>query len=67
MKARWEEKMTGEEVNKVIFLSEWGLLILLTVRRRRFNAEKERAQGKFIKAGQERHCAGREGRAFFLL
>ena len=57
--------MTGEELNKVIFLSGWGLLSMLTVRRRRFNAEKERAQGKFMKAGQEGHCAGREGSAFF--
>ena len=57
--------MTGEELNKVIFLSGWGLLSMLTVRRRRFNAEKERAQGKFMNAGQEGHCAGREGRAFF--
>ena len=47
--------MTGEELNKVIFLSGWGLLSMLTVRRRRFNAEKERAQGKFMKAGQEGH------------
>lgn len=53
-------------MNKVIFLSGWGLLSLFTVRRRRFDAEKERAQGKFIKAGQEGHCAGRGGRAFFF-
>ena len=40
------------------------MLSMLTIRWRGFNAQKERAQGKLMEAGQEGHRVGREGRAF---
>ena len=42
------------------------MLSMLTIRWRGFSAQKERAQGRLMKAGQEGHWAGREGRTFKL-